>query len=166
MTAPSGLVSVTCILYSCVVCLRVHVGDGGSCIRVYVLLESWLLLVLLHSSYFFRLYYFSILTWLNRFLVPKLLQTPSASWVCKKMGSKSCILQCFKGSNLRSITKLHYFLTVRQNVEGRPTAMMAAQCLDMLWIPSSFSLVFFVVAAYGSNNGTWKLLCIIHCEDL
>ena len=32
--------------------------------------------------------------------------------------------------------------------------MMAAQGLDVLWIRSSFSLVFFVIAASGTRNGT------------
>ena len=38
-------------------------------------------------------------------------------------------------------------------VEGRQFAMMAAQGLDMLWTRFSFPVIFFVVAASGSNNG-------------
>ena len=38
-------------------------------------------------------------------------------------------------------------------VEGRPFAMMAAQGLDVLWIRSCVSLVFFVVATSGAKNG-------------
>ena len=32
--------------------------------------------------------------------------------------------------------------------------MMAAQGSDLLWIRSSFSLVFFVITATGAKNGT------------
>ena len=42
---------------------------------------------------------------------------------------------------------------VRQGEEGRPFAMMAAQRLDVLVNRSSFSLIFFVIAASGAKNG-------------
>ena len=48
------------------------------------------------------------------------------------------------------------------SVEGRPIAMMAARCLDVLWIRSSFSLVFFAIAASGTRNGTFFLLLCIN----
>ena len=41
------------------------------------------------------------------------------------------------------------------SVEGRPIAMMAARCSDVLWIRSSFSLIFFAIAASGTRNGTF-----------
>ena len=37
--------------------------------------------------------------------------------------------------------------------EGRQFAMMAAQGLDVLWIRSSLSLSFFVIAASGAISG-------------
>ena len=48
------------------------------------------------------------------------------------------------------------------SVEGRPIAMMAARCLDVLWIRSSFSLIFFAIAASGTRNGTFFLLLCIN----
>ena len=41
-------------------------------------------------------------------------------------------------------------------VEGRPFAMMAAQGLDVLWTRFAFPVIFFVVAASGSNQGTLR----------
>ena len=41
-------------------------------------------------------------------------------------------------------------------VEGRQFAMMAAQGLDVLWTRFSFPVIFFVVVASGSNNGTLR----------
>ena len=51
-------------------------------------------------------------------------------------------------------TSFHGSARETESVEGRLFAMMAAQGSDALWIRSSFSLVFFVITAAGTKNGT------------
>ena len=70
-------------------------------------------------------------------------------------GSKPCCVKESKGSNFAFcvLSTLQSTASETESAEGRPFAMMAAQGLDVLWIRSSFSLVFFVMAVYGSRNG-------------
>ena len=79
-----------------------------------------------------------------------------------------------KGSNLSSLVRskgsnaslfrgriLQQNRSETESVGERQFAMMAAQGLDVLWIRSSFSLVFFVIAASGTRNGTSNHLLYI-----
>ena len=47
-----------------------------------------------------------------------------------------------------------------ESAEGRPFAMMAAQGLDVLWIQSSFSLVFLVLFTSGADNGMFTVVYV------
>ena len=68
-------------------------------------------------------------------------------------------LSQFKGNN--PIKNFQQNGSDTESVEGRLFAMMAAQVLDVLWIRSSFSLVFFVVAASGANSGMSTALLLV-----
>ena len=65
----------------------------------------------------------------------------------------------FQGKQLE-YTSVVFSSRETESVEGRPIAMMAAQGLDVLWIRSFISLVFFVAVASGSKNG------MLHCSML
>ena len=47
-----------------------------------------------------------------------------------------------------------------ESEEGRPFAMMAAQGLDVLWIQSSFSLIFLVLFTSGADNGMFTVVYV------
>ena len=51
-----------------------------------------------------------------------------------------------------------------EGVEGRPFAMMAAPGLDMLWIRSSFSLFFLVIAACADQTGMSAVFLVSQCN--
>ena len=81
-------------------------------------------------------------------------ETSSSAFLVQ--GKQIVITSCVsKGSNSYSlIIPVFSRASETEGLEGRQFAMMAAQGSDVLWIRSSVSLIFFVVASSGAKNGT------------